>query len=126
MTSFSLNNNYIEKEKYYGNVEYKLKFIHMNESKIKKYATQMKFRLIEGNGEAVYLIGVQDNGQIVGLDDEDILQSKKFIFEIAREINSVISNFVTLNVENSKRKILMANIKANFNLDEIFLLHDDL
>jgi len=126
MTSFSLNNNYIEKERYYGNMEYKLKFIHMSECKIKKYATQMKFRLIEGNGEAVYLIGVQDNGQIVGLDDDTIIESKKYLFQIAKEINSIISNFVTLRVENSNRKILMANIKANFDMNKIFLLQDNL
>ena len=40
----------------------------------------MKFRIIEGNGEAVYLIGVRDNGQIVGQQESIQLNIVKNIF----------------------------------------------
>jgi len=56
-----------EKEKYYGNIEYKLKLIDLTKLRIEKYISQMRFRLIEGDGIAVYIIGVTDNGYIVGI-----------------------------------------------------------
>ena len=123
MTSF-VNTGFIEKEQYYGNVEYKLKFEYMNDLKIKKYATQMKFRIIEGNGEAIYLIGVQDNGQIVGLPKSEVEYSVDILRKMAKEINSCIKQIIKINVENSEKKILMVTIKAEFNIEDIFVLND--
>ena len=37
--------------------------------------TQMKWRLEEGQGEAIYEIGVEDNGLLVGLSDSDLMAS---------------------------------------------------
>ncbi len=37
--------------------------------------TQLKWRLAEGGGEAIYEIGVGDNGDIVGLDSLDMAHS---------------------------------------------------
>lgn len=123
MTSF-VNTGFIEQEQYYGNVEYKLRFESMDEDKIKKYATQMKFRLIEGKGEAIYLIGVQDNGQIVGLPTNDIGVSIDIIHKICNEINTEVKQIIKINVENSKRKILMVTLNALFNIEDIFVLND--
>ena len=35
----------------------------------------MKYRLYEGNGKAVYLIGVTDSGKSIGLSENDIYSS---------------------------------------------------
>lgn len=62
------------RELYYGNREYKRHLIINDETKpvhirhnlsrlLEKRGTQMLFRLREGNGKAVYLVGVEDNGQ---------------------------------------------------------------
>ena len=37
--------------------------------------TQMKWRLEEGQGEAIYEIGVEDNGLLVGLSNSDLMAS---------------------------------------------------
>ena len=37
--------------------------------------TQMKWRLEEGEGEAIYEIGVEDNGLLVGLTEEELTAS---------------------------------------------------
>jgi len=34
--------------------------------------TQMKFRVGEGNGEAYYRIGFEDNGNCLGIDKDDL------------------------------------------------------
>lgn len=45
-----------------GNIEYKRYLINLNDSKLNSLATQMKFRIEEGNGLAIYYLGVNDNG----------------------------------------------------------------
>ncbi|KAB0801296.1 hypothetical protein PPYR_05650 [Photinus pyralis] len=51
-----------------GNIEYKLKIINPSRQRFEHLVTQMKWRLREGQGEAFYEIGVEDNGVLAGLD----------------------------------------------------------
>ncbi|KAJ3068806.1 GTP binding protein, partial [Quaeritorhiza haematococci] len=55
-----------------GNVEYKLKLIDPPAERFEHLVTQMKWRLAEGHGEAIYELGVSDNGALVGLTPEDL------------------------------------------------------
>ena len=50
----------------------------------------MKYRLYEGNGKAVYLIGVTDSGKSIGLSENDIYSSIKFITISAKIIETNI------------------------------------
>lgn len=45
----------------------------------------MKWRLQEGGGEAVYQIGVEDNGMLVGLSDEELRASLKTLHLLAEK-----------------------------------------
>ena len=45
----------------------------------------MKWRLQEGRGEAVYQIGVDDNGMLVGLSEEDLRSSLKTLGRMAEK-----------------------------------------
>ena len=72
----------------YGNVEYKLKLNNISEKRIEKLATQMQFRLTEGNGECFYQIGVEDNGNPLGLSKEDLEDSLKVLYIITQKINA--------------------------------------
>lgn len=56
-----------EQEDDHGNREYKLKLVNPSVDRIEHLTTQMKFRLAEGNGEAFYEIGLEDNGNPLGL-----------------------------------------------------------
>lgn len=49
-----------------GNREYKWKLTNKS---IEKLATQLAFRLTQGQGKAIYLIGVHDCGSAVGIDE---------------------------------------------------------
>lgn len=72
-------------EYYYGWREYKRHIIDETEYPanvnkeaarrkfINKKATQMLFRLNEGNGRALYLIGVEDNGIANGINQDEVL-----------------------------------------------------
>lgn len=67
-----------------GNIEYKLKLLNPTASRFEHLVTQMKWRLQEGHGEAIYEIGVADSGALRGLstgDMEDSLTTLKKMAE---------------------------------------------
>ena len=53
----------------------------------------MKWRLQEGRGEAVYQIGVEDNGLLVGLAEEEMWASLKTLHRMAEKYASLRSSF---------------------------------
>ena len=59
----------LNREKYYGNIEYKFKLCNLNEEKLHKLGAQMLFRLYEGDKKAIYNIGYYDNGFPEGITD---------------------------------------------------------
>ncbi|KAI8615280.1 hypothetical protein BC830DRAFT_1242035 [Chytriomyces sp. MP71] len=58
-----------------GNVEYKLKLINPPPERLQHLVTQLKWRLAEGHGEAMYEIGVSDRGELIGLSPRDMAAS---------------------------------------------------
>ena len=60
-----------------GNIEYKLKLIKPSASRFEQLVTQLKWRLAEGGGEAIYEIGVEDGGALRGLADDEMMASLK-------------------------------------------------
>ena len=77
----------------YGNIEFKLKIINSTPQKIEKLSTQMKFRLQEGQGQCIYEIGIEDNGNPLGLSEEELKISIATLTEIAEKLNAKISCF---------------------------------
>ena len=52
-------------------------------TRIEHLVTQMKWRLQEGGGEAIYEIGVEDNGTLTGLTKEELDCSLRTINTLA-------------------------------------------
>lgn len=88
-------------ESEYDNVEYKKNINLLNKKKIQHYATQINYRLINGNGNCYLYLGIEDWGEVCGLNNEEILQSFKNLITI---INSL--NYFQLNIYLSKIKII--------------------
>lgn len=58
----------IKKENDLGNIEYKLHICNSdNHERIERLITQIKFRLNEGNGRAIYNLGYTDDGVPQGI-----------------------------------------------------------
>jgi len=74
-----------------GNVEYKLKLIDPTATRFEHLVSQMKFRLQEGQGEAIYEIGIEDNGYPKGLTDDDLESSIKTLERMAAELHADIT-----------------------------------
>jgi elongation factor 1-alpha len=93
-------------EKYYGNIEYKVVFNTKNILKIQKYTTQMNFRINEGNGEAIYVIGINDNGKVIGLTDKQINDTILTLRYMTNKINSKIKFIMNCNFKQSRFLII--------------------
>lgn len=71
-----------------GNIEYKLKLINPSTQRFEHLVTQMKWRLREGHGEAVYEIGVSDSGYLHGLNDGDMSTSLETLRKMAHKLGA--------------------------------------
>jgi GTPase len=103
--------NKLDCEKEYGNIEYKRELLNLDEDKINKRMTQMKYRIYEGLGEALYFIGVADDGTLLGLNNEEYTES----------VNNLI--LIASNIECNVIKISESN-KKNFYIGE-FLIREN-
>eukprot|EP00003_Mantamonas_plastica_P033590 TRINITY_DN971_c0_g1_i3.p1 TRINITY_DN971_c0_g1~~TRINITY_DN971_c0_g1_i3.p1 ORF type:complete len:820 (-),score=334.37 TRINITY_DN971_c0_g1_i3:103-2265(-) len=73
-----------------GNVEFKL-YLKPSQSRFERLVTQMKFRLMEGSGEAIYEIGVEDNGHVHGLDDDELDSSIATLEAMAEQLAAEVT-----------------------------------
>jgi elongation factor 1-alpha len=67
------------------NVDY-----HLKTERKQHLASQMKYRMEKGDGEAVYFIGVHDEGYLVGLPESEYSESIFVLESIAHEIGAEI------------------------------------
>ena len=63
-----------------------------NISKLNKRASQLRFRLDEGGGKALYMIGVSDSGRTDGIDIEIVYKSINYLKQMVEIINAEIKN----------------------------------
>jgi GTPase len=110
----------LNKESYYGNVEYKQELKDLTSTKIQKYATQLKFRLIEGNGKAIYLLGIKDDGTILGVPYHNIDKYSDIMTNIAKEVDSTVTEIITIGIPYKLSSIIIVKLKANFDMNSIF------
>lgn len=66
-------------------MEYKLHLADPNQSRLEHLTTQLKWRIEEGGGEAIYRIGVTDSGDIEGLDHEQMVKSLETMYKMAQK-----------------------------------------
>jgi GTPase len=93
-------NDKLDEEKDDGNIEYKRELLNLNEDKINKRMTQMKYRVYEGSGEAFYFIGVMDNGTLLGLNETEYIESVRNLELIATRINCSVIKITESNKNN--------------------------
>lgn len=98
------------------NREYKLHLIPFkNKDKFfyEKRASQMQYRLFTGNGKALYMIGIDDNGQNKGISLDYLDKSIKNIIIISKLISANISKIRIYNGKDGK----IATIRLTMNVE---------
>jgi len=87
-----------------GNIEYKLKLVNPTKQRFEHLVTQMKWRLREGQGEAIYEIGVGDDGFCHGLTCEEMDASLETLSAMAKRLGASASVLRRRSVESLVKK----------------------
>lgn len=109
-TNTNYNTNLMESNK---NVDIKSKLKELKQKKIEykklqKRSTQMLFRINEGKGKAIYIIGIDDNGKNIGISMNNIYESILYLELMSLEINATINTYRIY--QGSKGFILTARV----------------
>ena len=104
------------KEVEYGNKEYKLKVTTQDKNRLDQLATQMKWRLNEGNGKAIYYVGIDDDGNIKGISLDDYKKTINNINKIIKIIDANIDDIIENIFESQIYYIINLSIKKNTNI----------
>jgi GTPase len=102
----------MEPEKDEGPIEYKLKLIDKNDSRISSLASQMRFRVDEGGSECIYVIGVTDDGKLEGLNEEEYIESFKTLSLVADKNNYSISK-ISEKIVHTNKKVFELLVREN-------------
>ncbi|THD28573.1 GTP-binding protein 2 [Fasciola hepatica] len=89
-----------------GNIEYKRKLVNPSPNRFEHLVTQMKWRLNEGGGEAIYRLGVDDDGRISGLEPKELAYSLNTLQRMAKRLNATLHPL-------RERKVSMTNVDAS-------------
>lgn len=110
----------MEPENDYGNIEYKLILKNDNEEKLQKLATQMRYRCHQSeNGECIYNLGVSDDGELVGLTDDEYNKTIDILKKVADKNNYSVQLLTTNKVTENKKiyEVLIREIIENKYID---------
>lgn len=115
------------KEKFYGNREYKRHLMldgkkNIYAKQLQKRCTQLLFRIREGQGKAVYLIGVEDNGNTNGLLQDECIQSIKNFMIITENIGVKINKMRIYKWQNNNEMRYCVIFKVTKVMDDIYCL----
>ena len=100
-----------------GNLEYKLNLSNFTSNKYEKYSTQLKYRVLEGRGEAIYIIGVFDNGEIKGIPIKEFNITIDKFNHICMNVNCSIK--LIMKCRYNQKKFLILKAVANFDLNSL-------
>lgn len=94
-----------------GFVEYKRTLLGADENKDIHYATQMNWRIHQNIKKkyAIYYIGVDDDGEIIGLRDDEIIKCIIRFVSISRSIDASIIGIQIIHIND--RIILKIGVK---------------
>eukprot|EP00002_Diphylleia_rotans_P005562 TRINITY_DN1472_c0_g2_i1.p1 TRINITY_DN1472_c0_g2~~TRINITY_DN1472_c0_g2_i1.p1 ORF type:complete len:514 (+),score=98.56 TRINITY_DN1472_c0_g2_i1:951-2492(+) len=92
----------IDPEPQDGNVEYKLLLCNPPPERFVHLVTQMNWRLEEGQGEAIYEIGVEDDGIVRGITPEQMEQSLHTLERMAHELKCEVTVLLKRKVKEDK------------------------
>ncbi len=83
-----------------GSVEFKSRLnkdVHLADGRRESLAAQLRHRVLSGDGEATYVIGVTDNGDITGLSPGEFSESMDVLSLLAREVDARVDDVSTWN-----------------------------
>lgn len=99
-----------------GHIEFKERLtssLHLRPERRQQLVAQMRSRLEEGGGVAVYVLGVKDDGEVVGLSEIELEESLTVLRSVATECNAVIQRVERYDAENGLvAKVILHRLMA--------------
>jgi GTPase len=80
-------------------------------TKINKRASQLLYRLEEGHGKALYMIGIKDDGSVEGIEIEMLFKSINFLYKMIEIINATIKKLRIYKGSTDNKYICTARIE---------------
>ena len=103
----------------YGNIEYKLR---LNPDRLESLVSQLKYRLKEGGGIAIYYIGVDDKGVPRGISERDLEISFRVLMEMAKLADAVIVSKRTIEIQGRRIWEVIIREKALLPQEEVSII----
>lgn len=105
-----------EPEQDEGYIEYKRTLVGCNDNRVEKYATQMYWRITENTrNQATYYIGIDDDGAIMGLSNDEIIECIVKFTTITTKINASIMYVKIICIKNMLILEIKVKIKKTMN-----------
>ena len=85
-----------------GSVEFKERFsraVHLADGRLESLAAQLRHRVLSGDGEAEYVLGVTDDGGLAGVSPETFSESMDVLSLLAEEAGAHIADVQTWGVD---------------------------
>ncbi len=85
-----------------GSVEFKERLtedLHLSEGRLESLAAQLRHRVLSGDGEATYVVGVTDDGGLAGIDPDEFSESMDVLSLLAEEAGAHIEEVQTWGVD---------------------------
>lgn len=89
-----------------GSVEFKerlTKELHLADGRLESLAAQLRHRILSGDGEATYVVGVTDDGGIAGISPDSFAESMDVLSLLADEAGAHIDDVQTWNANGESR-----------------------
>jgi elongation factor 1-alpha len=85
-----------------GSVEFKERLsenLHLSEGRLESLAAQLRHRVLSGDGEATYVVGVTDDGGLAGISPAEFSESMDVLSLLAEEAGAHIEEVQTWGVD---------------------------
>jgi GTPase len=105
-------NIFLEPEIEEGNIEYK-RILKNDKNRIEEYTSQLKWRVKEGQGEAIYYLGIEDDGSFYNWNDKEKNQTIQVIKKMVNNANLRIAKIekIYYNIDTTKNYYFKAVIR---------------
>jgi len=80
-----------------GNIEYKRYLNNIDKNRLEEYTTQMTWRVGEGKGEAIYYLGIEDDGTFYNWTDNEKKQTLNTLKLLVSKANLKIAKLEKIN-----------------------------
>jgi elongation factor 1-alpha len=111
-----------------GSVEFKerlTKDLHLADERLESLVAQLRHRVLSGDGEATYVIGVTDDGAISGIPQEQFSESMDVLSLLAEQADAHIADVETWGVDWREEAAEKTNLVGLATIKEGTVMQDD-